>query len=159
MGELAGFGQEPGEIPLVVTPSPVRVKQMGVPRRTIDGNRTSAHFALWRNETTDGWPGEMAVRERRERARKVGFYIGPVGQAQRWQLALKLSAGREPPVTILTDRSGRTYGLLISGRATSAPFPKRSLAHIPISIRTALYPSCTPHITPCYWPVSSLHCS
>jgi hypothetical protein len=43
-----GFGRarKTGEVPLVVTPSPVGIEQMGVTRRTVNGNRTSTHFEL-----------------------------------------------------------------------------------------------------------------
>ena len=80
------------EIPLVVTPSPVGIKQMGITRGTIDSDRTSSHLSFWRNETKGGLLGGEG-EEREGRVSCMGSCV------------LVIIHHQEPP-TIITDLLG-----------------------------------------------------
>ena len=69
-------GRRAGKIPLVVEPGPVRIKQMGITCRTINGDRASTHVVFLgdkiKRQVGGGW---VASRAKGMNARGE-FYIG-----------------------------------------------------------------------------------
>lgn len=129
MRKSVGSGKELAErVPLVVTPSPVRVEEMGVTRRTVRGDRASTH---------------LAFLEEQSRKRVVGRW----GRLGRWveegePRTNRISSGmldEEGPV-----RQGRLGGSVCcvvgSNGSADQSGPKRATLLLPIASVAAALP-------------------